>query len=93
MKKLNDKEVDEIIDLAYNEASNYILKNVNKKEFEDIEIKINLDAHEDSFDIDIKIELDSDVELPDNLSDDAINAAMDAVDEYVTQRKKRLNDY
>ncbi|PAV06807.1 DUF3194 domain-containing protein [Methanosphaera cuniculi] len=93
MKKLNDTEVDEIIDLAYNTASNHILKNVNKKDFEDIEIKIDLDKHEDSFDLDIKIELDSDVKLPENLSQEAIDAAMDAVDDYVADRKMRLNDY
>ena len=93
MIKLTQDEADEIIKLAHNTAENYILDNVNKKQFEDINIMINLKALEDSFDIDINIKLDSDVELPSDLSQKAIDLSLDAVDEYVQARKERLNDY
>ncbi|MCI5867364.1 MAG: DUF3194 domain-containing protein [Methanosphaera sp.] len=93
MIKLTQDEADEIIKLAHNTAEKYILDNVNKKQFEDINIMINLKALEDSFDIDINIKLDSDVELPSDLSQKAIDLSLDAVDEYVQARKERLNDY
>lgn len=92
MKKLEDQEVDEIIDLAYQTAESYILKNVSKKDFENINITINLQAHEDSFDIDINIDLDSDFKLPDDLSENAVNLSLDAVDDYVAKRKLRLGE-
>lgn len=93
MIKLTQDEADEIIKLAHNTAEKYILDNVNKKQFEDINIMINLKALEDSFDIDINIKLDSDVELPSDLSQKAIDLSLDAVDEYVQARKERLNNY
>ena len=93
MIKLTQDEADEIIKLAHNTAEKYILDNVNKKQFEDINIMINLKALEDSFDIDINIKLDSVVELPSDLSQKAIDLSLDAVDEYVQARKERLNDY
>ena len=93
MIKLTQDEADEIIKLAHNTAEKYILDNVNKKQFEDINIMINLKALEDSFDIDINIKLDSDVEFPSDLSQKAIDLSLDAVDEYVQARKERLNDY
>lgn len=87
MKALTDKEVEEIIDIAYSSCESYILKHVNKKDFEDINITINLNRGSDNFDIDIDISLDSDATLPDNLAEDAINIALDNVDEYVENRK------
>ena len=93
MIKLTQDEADEIIKLAHNTAEKYILDNVNKKQFEDINIMINLKALEDSVDIDINIKLDSDVELPSDLSQKAIDLSLDAVDEYVQARKERFNDY
>lgn len=93
MIKLTQDEADEIINLAHNTAEKYILSNVNKKQFEDINIMINLKALEDSFDIDINIELDSDIELPSDLSQKAIDLSLEAVDEYVQARKERLNDF
>ncbi len=91
MIPLTDKEVEEIIELAYVTSEKYILKHVNKKEFEDINITINLNRGEDCFDIDIDIDLDSDAELPDDLAQNAIDLSLDAVDEYVEERNKRLD--
>ena len=34
MKALTEEEIDQIIDLAYNTAEETILKNMNKKDFE-----------------------------------------------------------
>lgn len=90
MIPLTDKEVEEIIDLAYSTSERHILKYVNKKEFEDINITINLIRGEDNFDIDIDIDLDSDVTLPDDLAQTAINLSLDAIDEYVENRNSKL---
>ena len=91
MIPLTDKEVEEIIELAYATSEKYILKHVNKKEFEDINITINLNRGEDSFDIDIDIELDSDRKLPDNLAEEAIDLSLSAVDDYVEKRNAKLD--
>ena len=91
MIALNDNEVDEIIELAYETSERYILKHVNKKEFEDINITINLTRGDDCFDIDIDIDLDSDASLPDDLAENAIALSLEAVDKYVEERNKRLD--
>ena len=87
LKPLTDNEVDEIIELAYVTCENYILNFVNKKEFEDINITINLVRGADNFDIDIDIKLDSDSLLPDDLASVAVDKALIAVDEYVENRR------
>lgn len=86
MKPLNDSEVNEIINLAYDSCQKYILNYVNKKDFENIQITINLNTTDDSFNIDIDIDLDSDMKLPENLANSAIDVALEAVDEYVENR-------
>lgn len=86
MKPLNDSEVNEIINLAYNSCQKYILNYVNKKDFENIQITINLNTTNDSFNIDIDIDLDSDMKLPENLANSAIDVVLEAVDEYVENR-------
>lgn len=91
MIPLTDKEVEEIIELAYTTSEKYILKHVNKKEFEDINITINLTRGEDSFDIDIDIDLDSDAQLPDDLAQTAVNLSLEAVDEYIEKRNNDLD--
>ncbi len=91
MIPLTDKEVEEIIDIAYSTSEGHILKYVNKKEFEDINITINLTRGPDNFDIDINIDLDSDAQLPDDLAETAINLSLDAVDDYVENRNKNLD--
>lgn len=91
MIPLTDNEVEEIIDLAYSTSEKYILKHVNKKEFEDINITINLTCGEDSFDIDIDIDLDSDAKLPEDLAQNAIDISLSAVDEYVENRNNNLD--
>jgi hypothetical protein len=83
---LTDKEVEEIIDLAYSTSEEYILKHVNKKDFEDIDITINLERGEDNFDIDINIDLDSDARLPDDFAQTSITLSLEAIDEYVAKR-------
>lgn len=91
MIPLTDKEIEEIIELAYSTSENYILKHVNKKDFEDINITINLNRGEDNFDIDINIDLDSDAQLPDNLAQTAIDLSLDAIDEYIEKRNENLD--
>ena len=91
MIPLTDKEVEDIIDLAYSTSEKYILKHVNKKDFEDINITINLERGEDNFDIDINIDLDSDAELPEDLAQNAIDLSLDAIDEYINKRNKNLD--
>ncbi len=90
MIPLTDKEVEEIIELVYSTSENYILKYVNKKEFEDINITINLNRGEDNFDIDINIDLDSDAKLPEDLAQNAIDLSLDAVDEYIEKRNNNI---
>ncbi|RAP45672.1 MAG: hypothetical protein BZ135_05220 [Methanosphaera sp. rholeuAM6] len=91
MIALTDKEVEEIIEIAYSTSESYILKHVNKKEFDDINITINLTRGSDSFDIDINIDLDSDAQLPDDLAQTAIDLSLEAVDEYVEKRNAQLD--
>lgn len=91
MIPLTDLEVEEIIDIAYTTIERYILGYVNKKDFEDINITINLNRGVDNFDIDIDIDLDSDMKLPDDLAENAVNLGLDAVDEYVENRNKKLD--
>lgn len=91
MIPLTDKEVEDIIELAYSTSEKYILKHVNKKDFEDINITINLERGEDNFDIDINIDLDSDAELPEDLAQKAIDLSLDAIDEYINKRNKNLD--
>ncbi len=91
MIPLTDKEVEEIIELAYSTSEKYILKHVNKKDFEDINITINLLRGEDNFDIDIDIDLDSDARLPDDLAQTAVDLSLNAVDEYVEKRNNNLD--
>lgn len=91
MIPLTDKEVEDIIELAYSTSEKYILKHVNKKEFEDINITINLIRGEDNFDIDINIDLDSDAQLPDDLAQTAVDLSLDAVDEYIAKRNNNLD--
>ncbi len=87
---LTDKEVEEIIELAYTTSEKHILKYANKKDFEDINITINLNRGEDCFDIDIYIDLDSDAKLPDTLAQEAIDLSLSAVDDYVDKRNAKL---
>ena len=91
MIPLTDKEVEDIIELAYSTSEKYILKHVNKKDFKDINITINLERGEDNFDIDINIDLDSDAELPEDLAQNAIDLSLDAIDEYIDKRNKNLD--
>ena len=91
MIPLTDKEVEDIIELASSTSEKYILKHVNKKDFEDINITINLERGEDNFDIDINIDLDSDAELPEDLAQNAIDLSLDAIDEYINKRNKNLD--
>ena len=91
MIPLTDKEVEDIIELAYSTSEKYILKHVNKKEFEDIDITIKLERGEDSFDIDINIDLISDAQLPDDLAQNAVDLSLKAVDEYVAKRNNDLD--
>lgn len=86
MKALTEEEIDQIIDLAYNTAQDTILKDMNKKDFEDINIQINLESLDDGFDIDIDISLDSDMPLDDNLSKKAVDNSLKAIDEYIEKR-------
>ncbi len=91
MIPLTDKEVEDIIELAYSTSEKYILKHVNKKDFEDINITIYLERGEYNFDIDINIDLDSDAELPEDLAQNAIDLSLDAIDEYINKRNKNLD--
>lgn len=90
MIPLTESEINEIIDLAYTGCEKYILKYVNKKEFENIVITVNLNTNHDSFDIDIDINLDTDVKLPEDLAANAIEAGLEKVDAYVENRNSRL---
>ena len=92
MKALNEKEIDEIIDLAYTTAENTILENMSKKDFEDINININLDSLENGFDIDIDIILDSDMPIDDDLSTKAVENSLKAIDEYIERRNSKIED-
>ncbi|MBR3214747.1 MAG: DUF3194 domain-containing protein [Methanosphaera sp.] len=92
MKALTEEEIDQIIDLAYNTAEETILKNMNKKDFEDINIQINLDSLENGFDIDIDISLDSDMPLDDDLSEKAVANSLKAIDEYIEKRNASTDD-
>ncbi|AWX33290.1 DUF3194 domain-containing protein [Methanosphaera sp. BMS] len=92
MKALTEEEIDQIIDLAYNTAEETILKNMNKKDFEDINIQINLDSLENGFDIDIDISLDSDMPLDDDLSEKAVENSLKAIDEYIEKRNASTDD-
>lgn len=92
MKALTEEEIDQIIDLAYNTAEETILKNMNKKDFEDINIQINLDSLENGFDIDIDISLDSDMPLDEDLSEKAVENSLKAIDEYIEKRNASLDD-
>lgn len=86
MKKLTENEIEDIIELAYDTCEKYILKHTTKKDYENIEITINLDPLDNGFDLDINIDLDTDTQLPDDLSQEAINKALVAVDEYIDNR-------
>ncbi len=92
MKALTEEEIDQIIDLAYNTAEETILKNMNKKDFEDINIQINLDSLENGFDIDIDISLDSDMPLDEDLSEKAVANSLKAIDEYIEKRNASTDD-
>ena len=92
MKALTEKEIEEIIDLAYNTAQDTILENTNKKDFEDINININLESLENGFDIDMDINLDSDMPLDEELSTKAINNSFKAIDEYIEKRNSLLDE-
>ncbi|MBO7719162.1 MAG: DUF3194 domain-containing protein [Methanosphaera sp.] len=92
MKALTEEEIDQIIDVAYDAAEDTILKNMNRKDFEDINIKINLDSMENGFDIDIDISLDSDMPLDDDLSAKAVENSLKAVDEYIEKRNAAMDD-
>ena len=65
---------------------------ISKKDFEDINIQINLDPLDNGFDIDIEVNLDTDMKLPDDFSDMIIDNSLSAVDEYVEERNKRLEE-
>lgn len=88
MKSLTKIEQDEIINLASTTAENYIFNNINKKDIEDIEINVEINAPPNKLDIDISIGIDTDLELPTNLSNNAINASIEAVDNYMENREK-----
>ena len=65
---------------------------MNKKDFEDINIQINLDSLENGFDIDIDISLDSDMPLDDDLSEKAVANSLKAIDEYIEKRNASTDD-
>ena len=86
MRALTLEEREEVINLAYETAENYIFSRVNKKDFDDVDITINLVSLDDGFDIDVEINLYSDYELPDDLSQRAIEESLSAVDDYIEKR-------
>lgn len=92
MKALNDDEVNDVIQVAYDAAEEYILQKYNKKDFEDINIQIRLERLDNGFDLDIEVNLDSDYMLPDDFSQQAIEYSLSAVDEYVEERNKHLEE-
>jgi len=92
MKALTEKEIEEIIDIAYNTAQDTILENKSKKDFEDINININLESLENGFDIDIDINLDSDMPLDEELSTKAVENSFKAIDEYIEKRNSLLDE-
>lgn len=92
MKALNEEEIEEVISIAYEAAQKTILSQMNKKEFEDIEININLESLDDGFDLSIEINLDSDFEIPEDLSKKAIDNSLNEVDKYIEERNNKLNE-
>lgn len=92
MKALNDDEINEVIQVAYDAAERSILEKYNKKDFEDINIQINLEPLDNGFDIDIEVNLDTDMRLPDDFSDMIIDNSLSAVDEYIEERNKGLEE-
>lgn len=92
MKALTEKEIDEVIDIAYTAAQDTILQDMSKKDFEDINIDINLESLENGFDIDIEIKLDSDMTLDEDLSQKAVDNSLKAVDEYIEKRNAQLDE-
>ena len=92
MKALTDEEIDQVIEIAYNTAYDTIVKNMSKKDFEDININIHIDSLENGFDIDMNITLDSDMPLDDDLSSKAIENSLKAIDEYIEERNSSMDD-
>ncbi|MDO5825386.1 MAG: hypothetical protein BZ137_07825 [Methanosphaera sp. rholeuAM130] len=92
MKALTEEEIDEIIELAYSTAYDTVVEDMNKKDFENINIEIKLDSLEDGFDIDIEIGLDSDMPLDEDLSAKAVDNSLKAIDEYIEKRNASLDD-
>jgi len=86
LRKLSDKELDEISELAVKSAENFIYSNIPKKEVQDLDIKVELDYHT-GLDIDISIDLQLDpLSHPnDNIAEDAVDYAIKEIDSYIAK--------
>ncbi|QEF95124.1 DUF3194 domain-containing protein [Methanothermobacter sp. KEPCO-1] len=84
LKKLSDRDLDEISSFLYNTISDFILERVSSKEIVDIEITVSAE-YTDRLDVDITAELHLD-ELSDvdpRIVDEAVDAAYEALESFL----------
>ncbi|MDI9618373.1 DUF3194 domain-containing protein [Methanothermobacter sp.] len=84
LKKLSDRDLDEISSFLYNTISDFILERVSAKEIVDIEITVSVE-YTDRLDVDITAELHLD-ELSDadpRIVEEAVDAAYEALESFL----------
>jgi hypothetical protein len=86
LRKLSDKELDEISEIAVKAAENFIYSKVSKKEILDLDIKVELDYHEGlDVDVDIDIQFDPLSNPDDTIADEAAEHAIVEIDRYLAE--------
>lgn len=87
MRRLNDQELDKILEVAVEAAETYILSRVSKKEILDLDINANI-TYEDVLNVDIMVDIDLDElsALDENeLAENAVESALKELDVFIDE--------
>ncbi|MDO5850859.1 MAG: DUF3194 domain-containing protein [Methanobacteriaceae archaeon] len=83
MRELTTEEIDKLTEIAYSNASNYILNKVPKKNINDLDINLIIDKVDEGIDVDVDINIDAEVEVSDEIASKAVDITLNAVDKYI----------
>lgn len=87
MKKLSEKDLEKISEIAATAAENFIFSKVSKKEIVNLDVNVTLN-YNDSLDVDIMIDIIfDDLSTADtNIADDAVNYAIEQVELFLKDK-------
>lgn len=84
MRKLTEKEMENISEAAAQAAENFIFSVISKKELQDMDLRVEFNQ-DDGLDVDVEVELflDELSQAPEDLADQAADKALDEIDKEI----------